>query len=55
MGGADAEPVPFTDLHPSSGEGVKKRLRFRVMKRVKQVRLLADWKNTAQEPRQLED
>ena len=24
MGDADAEPVPFTDLHRSSGEGVKK-------------------------------
>lgn len=25
IGGADAEPVPFSDLHRSSGEGVKKR------------------------------
>ena len=36
-------------------KGVKKRRGFRVMKRLEQARLLADWKNTAQEPRQLED
>ena len=47
--------VPFTDLHRSSGEGVKKRRDFRVMKRVEQARHLAAGKNTAQEPRQLED
>ena len=28
MGGADAEPVPFTDLHPSSGEGGEEAPRF---------------------------
>ena len=55
MGDADAKTVPFSDLHRSSGEGVKKRRGFRVMKRVKQVRLLVDGKNTTQEPRQLED
>ena len=55
MGGTDAEPIPFTDLHPSSGEGGKKRRGFRVMKRVKKGRHLTDGKNTAQEPCQLED
>ena len=55
IGGADAEPVPFTDLHRSYGEGVKKRRGFRVMKRVKKGRHLTVGKNTAQEPRQLED
>ncbi len=36
-------------------KGVKKHRGFRVMKRVEQARLLAVGKNTAQEPRQLED
>ena len=36
-------------------KGVKKRRGFHVMKRVAQVRHLTDGKNTAQEPRQLED
>ena len=55
MGDADAESIPFTDLHRSSGEGVKKRRGLRVMKRVKKGRHLTDGKNTSQEPRQLED
>ena len=36
-------------------KGVKKRRDFRVMKRVEQASPLGVGKNTAQEPRQLED